>query len=185
MPPKAKYTKEEIIEAAFQLVREKGEEGLTARAIAEKLSTSPRPIFTAFGGMDDLKADVVGKCTDLYIKYCDEERGSGKFPEYKALGMAYIKLAKCEKNVFKLLFMRDTSNEKYAEQSLFKMGTKSLNSQLNLNLNNAAKMHTEIWIWVHGIASLLATSYIELDFDTISNMLTDVYQGLKGRFTHE
>lgn len=185
MPPKPKYTKEEIVETAFQIVRENGAEFLTARTIAEKLSTSPRPIFTAFEGMEDLKSAVISKCVDLYLKYCDDEKQLGKYTEYKALGMAYIKLAKCEKNVFKLLFMRDTSNEKYAEQSLFKMGTKSLNSQLNLNLNNAAKMHTEIWIWVHGIASLLATSYIELDFDTISDMLTDVYQGLKGRFTHE
>ena len=40
MPPKPKYTKEEIIAAAFELVREAGSDALTAREVGKRLSTS-------------------------------------------------------------------------------------------------------------------------------------------------
>lgn len=186
MPPKAKYAREEIVESAFQLVREKGADALTARELAEKLSTSPRPIFTAFEGMNDLKAEVISRCTQLYLSFCENEKASGKYPEYKSLGMAYIRLAKQEKNIFKLLFMRDTSNENYNSQNeLFNIGRTAVGNQLNLNFDSAERLHTEVWIWVHGIASALATSYVDIDFDTISDMLSEVYLGLKGRYENE
>lgn len=185
MPPKPKYSKEEIVEAAFQIVRESGAEALTARALAEKLSTSPRPIFTAFDGMEELKSAVLSKCTELYLRFCEEEKSSGKYPEYKAMGMAYIRLAKYEKNVFKLLFMRDTSKENISSDVLFDMGSSVVKNQLNLGMDTAERFHAEVWIWVHGVASMLATSYLDLEFDVISDMLSDVYQSLKGRYVNE
>lgn len=186
MPPKAKYTREEIIEAAFQLVREKGTDALTARELADRLSTSPRPIFTAFEGMDEVKSEVIKKCSELYLSFCESERSLGIYPEYKSLGMAYIKLAKQEKNVFKLLFMRDTSKEECKpSENLFNMGCIVVGEQLNLKMHSAERLHTEVWIWVHGIASALATSYVDIDYDTISDMLSDVYLGLKGRYENE
>ena len=39
MPPKPKYTKEEIINAALDMVREKGADSLTARDLGAKLGT--------------------------------------------------------------------------------------------------------------------------------------------------
>ena len=58
MPPKPKYTKEEIINVALDMVREKGADSLTARDLGAKLGTSSRPIFTAFENMEDLKNAV-------------------------------------------------------------------------------------------------------------------------------
>ena len=46
-------------------------------------------------------------------------------------------------------------------------------------------MHLEMWVCVHGIATVLATSFLELDFDLVSKMLTDVYQGLRSRLLGE
>ena len=54
MPPKPKFTKEEIVFAAKEIVREKGLSALTAREVAEKLGSSPRPIFTVFKSMDEV-----------------------------------------------------------------------------------------------------------------------------------
>ena len=58
MPPKPKYTKEEIIAAAFELVREAGSDALTAREVGKRLSTSSSPIFTVFRDMDELRCAV-------------------------------------------------------------------------------------------------------------------------------
>ena len=40
----------------------------------------------------------------------------------------------------------------------------------------------EMWIYVHGIATMIATAYLEWDLDFISAALTDAYQGLRLRF---
>lgn len=55
MPPKSKYTKEEIVNVALNMVREKGADSLTARDLGARLETSARPIFTALENMEDLK----------------------------------------------------------------------------------------------------------------------------------
>ena len=46
MPPKAKYTKQEIIEAAVGITREKGINAVTAREVGAALGVSSRPLFT-------------------------------------------------------------------------------------------------------------------------------------------
>ena len=54
MPPKPKFTREEVVEVALKLVSEKGMESLTARELGERLGSSARPIFTAFRNMEEL-----------------------------------------------------------------------------------------------------------------------------------
>ena len=49
----------------------------------------------------------------------------------------------------------------------------------------ATLMHMEMWAFVHGIATMFATSFLELEWDVISNMMTDVYQGLRARHLSE
>ena len=51
MPPKPKFTREEIVAAALSLLREQGESALTAREIGKRLGTSSSPIFTTFMDM--------------------------------------------------------------------------------------------------------------------------------------
>ena len=73
MPPKAKFTREEIIDAAFGIVRRDGFEALTARALGAKLGSSPRPIFTVFRSMEEVQAEVVLRGRRLYEKFEDTE----------------------------------------------------------------------------------------------------------------
>ena len=55
MPPSVKFTKEEIVNAALQVVREKGTAALTTRQIAAVLGVSTRPIFTYFQNMQQVQ----------------------------------------------------------------------------------------------------------------------------------
>ena len=58
MPPKAKFTKAEIIEAALNIVRADGYEALTSRALGTYLGSSARPIFTVFNAASIISAFV-------------------------------------------------------------------------------------------------------------------------------
>ena len=47
-----------------------------------------------------------------------------------------------------------------------------------LSREDAYRFHLEMWIYVHGIATMVATSFLEWDQEMASAMLTDVYHGL-------
>ena len=72
MAPKNKFTKEEIICAALDVVRAGGIGALTAKAIADILGVSTRPIFSYYKTMDEVKADVREAASELYEKYSEE-----------------------------------------------------------------------------------------------------------------
>ena len=48
MPRKFLFTKEQIVNAALELIRKKGMDALTARALGEELGSSAKPIFGLF-----------------------------------------------------------------------------------------------------------------------------------------
>ncbi len=183
MPPKAKFTKEEIIQAAVEIVRTNGIKGLTARALALALKTSVCPIFTLFDGMEEVQAEVIFAANTLYQAYLTEDMQAGAYPPYKASGMAYIRFAKEEKELFRLLFMRNREGERIEEdrgaiQPLLLL----LQKNLGISEDKAYLFHLEMWVFVHGIATMVATSYLDWDLQFISNSLSDMYHGLCYRF---
>ena len=100
--------------------------------------------------------------------------------------MAYIRFAREEKELFKLLFMRDRSAENTADSGdELKEIVKLLMKNLKISEEKARMFHLEMWIYVHGIAVMLATSYLEWQDDFISQVLTDAYSGLKYRYCGE
>jgi len=66
MPPKAKFSREQIVKGAFDIVRKNGMSALTARRLGEALGSSARPIFTVFESMDEVIAEVVKSAKKLY-----------------------------------------------------------------------------------------------------------------------
>lgn len=82
MPPKAKFTKEQIIKEALSLVREEGTEVLTARALAKKLNSSVCPIFTVFESMEEIQREVVKAAKTVYAGYV--ARGLRETPAFNA-----------------------------------------------------------------------------------------------------
>ena len=88
MPPKAKFTKKEIVQAALEIVRADGISSLTARALGLKLGSSSRPIFTVFTSMDEVLQEVEEAAKILYREYI--QRGLQDTPAFKGVGTEYI-----------------------------------------------------------------------------------------------
>ena len=186
MPPKFRYTREEMIAAALELVRQGGKDALTARALGAKLGCSAKPIFGLFRNMEELEGEVIAAADAYYQKYLVQKMQEGQYPPYKASGMAYIRFSKEERELFRLLFMRDRSGETIGENlEEIRPLLDLIRKNTGLSEREAYLFHLEMWIYVHGIATMLATSYLEWDAEFISNTLTDSYQGLRHRFCVE
>lgn len=182
MPRKFLFTKEEIQTAALELTREKGFAAVTARSLGKKLGTTSRPIFSHYATMADVQKAVIEAAEDLYRAYIKRELASGKYTAYKASGMAYIKFAREEKELFKLLFMRDRSREKTKENPQEKdLPTELIEKQTGIDRASATTVCLEMWAYTHGIAALIATDYLSWDEELSSRALTDVYEGLKNK----
>ena len=184
MPPKFKFTKDEITNAALNVTRKNGISGLTARALAAELGCSVKPIFGLFKNMEEVGQEVFIASDLLYQNYLREDMAKGKYSPYKASGMAYIRFAKEERELFKLLFMRDRSREKIEEnKEEIRPLTQLIQQNIGISEDEAYLFHLEMWLYVHGIATMIATSYLDWDDEFISRVLTDAYMGLKYRYT--
>ena len=177
MPPKVKITKNEIIEKALELLKERGEEALNARTLAATLGSSTQPIFSNFETMGALRAAVSNAAYDYYLTFLKREEKLGKYPRYKSFGMAYIHFAKEEKQLFKFLFMCDRNGEDIKPGEDFNESVKIIMNANGFTQETAELFHLEMWAFVHGIAAMSATTFLELDEELISRMITDVYQG--------
>lgn len=183
MPPRVKITKEDIITTATALVTASGEQAINARAIAAALSCSTQPIFSNFATMDQLRYAVIERADAICAEYMKREVESGVYPPYKANGMAYIRFAKEQKELFKLLYMRDRSGEKIpTESELTNQMENYVHNNTGLEGVDTKLFHLEMWAYVHGVATMFATGYLDLDWELVSKMLTDAYLGLKKQF---
>lgn len=185
MPPKVKITKKDIIDTTIALIRKSGPEAINARAIAGALNCSTQPIFSNFRSMEELEEETLTAAYNIYISFLNREAESERYPKYKSFGMAYIRFAKEEKELFKLLFMCDREGKELVPTPDFDTSIKIIMDSTGISEEKARLIHTEMWIFVHGIGTILATSFLSLDWNLISDMLSDIYQGIMARHLSE
>ena len=80
MPPKVKVTKEEIIAAALEILRQKGMEAVNARAVAAALGCSTQPIFSNYSSMGALQHDVLAAGYAEYNRWIEQQMKEGRYP---------------------------------------------------------------------------------------------------------
>ena len=181
MPPKVKITKEDIVKTSLELVRKFGSEAINARGVAEALNCSTQPVFSNFETMEKLREATVLAAYEIYLGFLKNEAATGKYPKYKAFGMAYIRFAMEEKELFKLLFMRDRSGEDISPSPDFEESAEIIMKLNGVTRETAALMHLEMWTCVHGIGVMVATSFLSFEWETISMILSDIYHGIRER----
>lgn len=182
MPPKAKFTKTEIIEAATEIVRKDGPQALTSRALGIQLGSSARPIFTVFQNMDEVWQAVIDYAKALYKTYT--EKGFAHEHPFKGVGIQYILFSVNEPKLFQLLFMTEqTQIPKLSgilpliEESYEKI-LLSIQNDYGVDECLAKKLYHHLWIYAHGIATLCATKMCSFTDAEISSMITEVFTSI-------
>lgn len=182
MPPKAKFTREEIVSAALEIVRADGALALTARALGARLGSSPRPIFTVFESMEEVFLEVRLAAKRIYASYVD--RGLSEEIAFKGVGKQYILFAIKEPKLFQLLFMEEQENVPSISGVLplieenYDRIVSSVQEGYGLDSEAARKLYRHLWIYTHGIAALCATRMCSFTAEEIGSMMTEVFKGL-------
>lgn len=181
MPPKAKYTRDEIIAIAYELVREQGVEALTAREVAKRLGTSPSPIFALFRDMEELKAAVKERAEACFGSYmADAER---YHPAYKRRGMQWVKFAQEEPLLFRMLFMQnmhgvdlDTALRKIPFDADTDIAI--IMQDYRATRQQAAHLFRQMWIYTYGMCTLCSAKVCAFTEQEIAQQLGEIFQGM-------
>lgn len=181
MSTSIKISKDMILDAAFSIVREYGMEGLSNRELAKKLNCSIRPIYYQFESAEQMQKELYLKIEKYFYKFLMDNM-IDDIPKYKQVGINYIKFAKKEKKLFQILFVNGTNLSPDAFVSKdgedYKELEKLIRLSTNLNEDDIKNFHTKMWIFCHGIATLVANDTINLTDDQISELLSYEFQAL-------
>ncbi len=176
MPPKVKFQKKEIVHAAFEIAREKGIDAVTAREVASKLGVSPRPIFTYYSSMDQLKHDVYLLAKQHYGEYI--RKGLEERVPFLGVGKQYIRFAKEEPQLYRMLFLTkpDTAvgGAMEAMEYTLSMAQKSIMDIYSMDEKQAASYFRNMWLVSFSIATLIVTGDCPYSDKEIVSIMSEV-----------
>lgn len=176
MPPKPKFTREQVISAALEITAEKGIESLTSRELGAALGSSPRPIFTLFRNMEELNSEVRAAAVQLFeeIAY----KADDSLPPFKRVGMSMIRFAAEKPNLFRLLYMTGNGGKTDFEDMFLQLGSmaqiciETIERDYELSNQKAKELFRHLWIFTYGIGALIATGACNFTESEASLMLS-------------
>jgi len=182
VPPKPKFSCEDIITAAFEISREAGIEAVVAREVGRRLETSVSPIFSVFSGMDELRREVYLRARKSCIAYLRE---CVRFtPAFKAFGLRWIRFAEEEPHLFRLLFWSGKLQGRFPESiveeypDVMEPLLSEIETGFGLKDEDARRLLQHMLIQANGIATLLLCSEAEFSEEEISRSLSESCMGM-------
>ena len=175
MPPKPKFTREEIVATALELVSEKGMEALTARELGARLGSSARPIFTVFNSMDEVQEAVRDAALKRFESYA--EKAMHYTPVFKQVGMQMILFAMEEPKLYQLVYMSENAGATDFEGIVERLGDVAqlcidvIQRDYGISEKDAKALFEHVWIYTFGIGALCATGMCRFSQDEIIQML--------------
>jgi len=174
------------LKTAFQLVREQGFENLNARNIAKILNSSTQPVFTYYENMAELKTDLFAMVNEYHSRYFDRVETDENL--FVHIGMTYIDFAIEEPNLFRMLFMSNGFSGSQLNDLFTNYGYdcndrlfNAISKLVDPNLPESNRMFIDIWLYAHGIASMLALNKLPTPRSEIEAMLESMYALLTAR----
>lgn len=176
MPPKARITRDMIIDATYDVIRTEGIGMVNARSIAKRLDCSTQPILYYFSGMDEIKNAVYQKADGYHTSFIMNIQGEDPNPILE-IGMRYVRYAVAEKKLFKFLFQSDKFDNKDLTETInadkLLPVLQMMSRAMSLSLEQAKKLFEFVFLTVHGIASLLANNGMAFDKQHVQDLLSD------------
>lgn len=170
MPPKTKYTLNDVLDAAINIVRREGLEKLTARAIAEELHSSTMPIYSCGKTMTEIEEEVIRKSWEILAEY--QLKPMTPDP-YINMGLGYVLFATHEKNLFGCIhsLKHMELNKELGESNLIRnlVGLSGYPPLSGIPDDLKMKIMIQGWIFSHGLADLISKNFGE----TINGLHSD------------
>lgn len=174
MAPRNKFSRDEMIEKAVQVVRKQGIGALTAKSLANELGVSTQPVFTCFHTIEEVRREVVNAAKILYDDYVKE--GLCNDIPFLGFGMHYIRFAKEEPELYRLLFLstdQSEGNSAFEEMNAsLELVTDSMQETYHIDAKTAERYFRDMWLVAHSFATLIVTGSCPYTDQEIGRILT-------------
>lgn len=179
MPPKAKFTREEIVSAALEVARSKGIEAVTAREVGNYLGTSSSPVFVAFKNMDELLNEVYNSAVKEYSDYIADS--VNYTPAFKQFGFRLIEFASTQPNLFKMIYKYRQGDKSYSKMIMSipaaDFCVQTVMEQAQVDYENAKLIFEEVLLAGLGICYMIADNKCTFTEQDLNKYLGIAYRG--------
>ena len=176
---KNEITREKVIRAAFDELRENGQEKWNARTIARRAGCSTMPLFRLFKNMEEIREEVIARAERVYETYINE--GLKEPLAYRGAGRAYIRFAREEPQLFKALCVSEEFTGKpfsAIDATLPKVMSVAEKSG-DVNGEKAKRLHACMTVFCHGAGVMEASGAPMVPREAIDLLMGDVFRALK------
>lgn len=168
MPRTKQIQKQDILRAATEVIREKGEHALTVRNIAARLGCSTQPLYYEFDNLDHLRSELLPYVRQHYLQF--------RCSNYKEFGRHFLRFARQEKELFRFVYLRRRERgETLLDDINYEETIRLLSQNLEMDVQTAGRMHHQMQFRCYGLGVMLATDYCELTDAQIETELTEFY----------
>lgn len=177
MPPTPIITKQDIINAGIQLIRENGIRSVNARSLAKSLSCSTKPLFRIYKNMEELKKDIKKELDNYYNDFMEKNMTNEN--RLLSQGISYIEFARSEKMIFSSLFMNMTmagsSLQDIIHAEWNRASIENAKALTGLSTEKAEMLFINFWLYSHGIATQIVSNDIDIPLDLVKKLLKNAF----------
>ena len=179
MPPKPKITRQMVVDAALDLIRDGGVEAVTVRAVAERLDCSTQPVMYLFATVEELKRAAYTRADDLHTAFLITEMPDEN--PVLSLGLNYIRFAVREPQLFRFLFQSGYANERSLTEMIdsdeMQPVLGAMAEGAGLPMEKTKQVFQTVGVFTHGYACLIANNGLEFDEAMVAEHLTRAFEG--------
>lgn len=154
------YSREQIVDAAYELIRENGWSAVSTRSVAKKMGSSTMPIYSHVSSVEELEKELHTKARSLLKTYQLRQ-----YTEHALLNLAfgYVVFARDEKQLFRFIYLEsprrlDLENMSETKESFFsEFGEESEVGRAlkDLKTSGHEALIQYTWVFTHGLAMLV------------------------------
>lgn len=174
MPPKTQFEKEDVLNAAFDIVQHDGIDSLTARAIAKRLGSSVAPIYANYENLEELDFEIQKKIDSIFNSIVDQNETDDPFLN---MGIRNIRFAIRYPNLYSYLIKNDNKQISLSKQHPQVIKLLKQNDEFKgLSDEEIGQIFLQLYVFTQGICYLIIenkfsgnnseTDYIDLLFQT-------------------
>lgn len=160
MPKSIVFTQAEIIEAAFDIFKQEGMPGISARKIAAKLNSSTAPVYTSFNNIEEIKKALLEKSLQLLLTYTEQDYTPDIFLN---IGVGMLEFAKDYGIIYRTLFIENNDHQ-YILKEFTAKNLQQMKKEKGMQVFSEAELQSileKLTIFTHGMAAFICAGMLE------------------------
>ncbi len=178
--PRAKITRDMIVDAAFEIARAGGVEAVNARTISQRLGCSTQPVLYHFPTIREIKkaaSATADRCHPAYLMTAEKSERNPRL----AIGLNYIRFAREEPQLFRFLFQSGFISENSLPEMIDSPELvpllAAMRQALGMGEAQTKSVFLTVALFVHGYASMLVNNALQYDEDLAAVQLEQAFRG--------